>query len=178
VPAAQRDAHIERRLTEFKARSYEEQLTSFGFLRRDLERLLGSDEAAVEVIRERFKPYLKSSRPKPPPVRPARLPVATRPPDRRPAPQPPLTPSDDPATAILQLVRRRPGQLSQTECLWVLRGLPTDSLQRRGLTRDPQFGSCARRAGALRAAADRLRERGAIEKTPDGKLHISGRRSP
>jgi hypothetical protein len=130
---------IERRLSEFKALSYEEQLVFFGPLRRDLTRLLDSDEAAASVISDRFKPYLKARRPTPA-ARPAPSPAATRPPSRRSAPQPLPKASDDPASeAILQLVRRRPGQLTQMECLWVLRGLATDALRRKGLTREPPF---------------------------------------
>jgi hypothetical protein len=176
VSEATRTIAIERRLSEFKALSYEEQLVFFGPLRRDLTRLLDSDEAAASVISDRFKPYLKARRPTPA-ARPAPSPAATRPPSRRSAPQPLPKASDDPASeAILQLVRRRPGQLTQMECLWVLRGLATDALRRKALTRDPHFGSFANSARALKNAAKQLRDRGAIEIAPDGKLYVSRRR--
>ena len=141
VPEASRTALIERRLAEFKALSYEAQLVYFDGLKRDLTRALGCDEAAAKVISERFKPYLKLRRPRPP-VRPAATPATGGPSRPRPA-QPPLTPSDDPATAILQFVRRRPGQLTQKECLRVLRGPLSDVLRLKGLARDPQTGSFA-----------------------------------
>lgn len=176
--AAHQTAAIERWLSDFKVWSYEEQLGSMGGLRRDLTRLLGSDEAAADVVRDRFKPYLKLRRTKPP-VRTAHAPVAARKPPRqptgRPARQPTAQPIDDPARAILELVRRRPGQLTQKECQWVLRGLATDALRRRGLTRDEQFGSFAQRAGALQVAVKQLRDRGAIATAADGKLYVSGR---
>lgn len=76
--------------------------------------------------------------------------------------------------AIVELVRRRPRELTQKQSLQLLRGSKTDFLQAKGLLQDKQFGSCGRFTNAaLGASAKWLRDRGEIAITKDGTLSLA-----
>lgn len=151
APARDQNAAIERWINEFKRLPYAQQLSYLTTVRRGLTRLTGSDDLAADAIRLRFKPLLKT--------RPGRA--------AAPKPVAAKTSVASAAAAILELVARRPDELTQKQCVALLAGDATDA---RG---DKSFGLLAAAAKTtIREAARALRSQGRIADGPKGRLRI------
>src|SRR4051794_1961291 len=108
APAAQQKLAIDRWLGEFRGLPYEQQLSYLTTVRRGLGRLLGSDELAAQTIKHKFKPLLMSAAGGRGVVRSAGG----------------ATPNAKATAAIVELVTRRPDQLTQKQCIRLLAGDP------------------------------------------------------
>ena len=154
--AEKQRAALVRYTQEFGRLEYGDQLAYLGTLRRRLDGLLGSDEKAAEAIVKHFKPLLKkpkatrstseatkagaSQSKQPKPKAPGVVVAGATTQKARAVAEDPRLSAGKQRAAILDLVARRPGRLSQKLCVSVLLGEP---VHERALRQDPRYGSCS-----------------------------------